>query len=78
MRSLRTLLVLALLISVAACSGTAASQAPTEPQSSAPDSEPSAATSPSGDKIKIGLITKFPVDFFFTIENAAKEWAAAH
>ena len=74
MRSLRTLLVLALLISVAACSGTTASQAP----ASAPSSEPSAATSPSGDKIKIGLITKFPVDFFFVIENAAKDWAAGH
>jgi simple sugar transport system substrate-binding protein len=75
---LRTLLVLALLISVAACSGTTASQAPTDPPSSAPSSEPSAPTSPSGDKIKIGLITKFPVDFFFVIENAAKDWAAGH
>ena len=32
----------------------------------------------AAEKIKIGLITKFPVDFFFTIENAAKDWAAEH
>ena len=39
---------------------------------------PEAPGSAAGDKIKLGLITKFPVDFFFTIENAAKEWAAQH
>ena len=82
MRALRTLLVLALLISVAACSGSAASQAPSTAASAAPttaaSSEASTEASASADKIKIGLITKFPVDFFFVIENAAKEWAAAH
>ena len=81
MRSLRILLVLALLVSIAACSSGGATTAPTDaPASEAPSAE---ATEPSpeastAEKIKIGLITKFPVDFFFTIENAAKEWAAAH
>jgi simple sugar transport system substrate-binding protein len=82
MRSPRILLVLAMLMSVAACSGGGASSAPTNAPTEAP---PSAATTapgadPSGstEKVKLGLITKFPVDFFFTIENAAKEWAAAH
>src|SRR6185312_8391526 len=28
--------------------------------------------------IKLGFITKFPVPFFATMENAAKEYAAAH
>jgi len=83
MRSLRILLVLGLLTSVAACAGSAASAAPTEAPAtaaaSAATTEPSAdAPTPAPEKIKIGLITKFPVDFFFTIENAAKEWAAAH
>jgi simple sugar transport system substrate-binding protein len=32
----------------------------------------------SGDVVKLGFVTKFPVDFFFTLENAAKEWDAAH
>ena len=76
MKSLRILLVLGLLISVAACSG-GASQAPT----SAPSSVTASASAPpstAAEKIKIGLITKFPVDFFFTIENAAKDWAAKH
>ena len=27
--------------------------------------------------VKLGFITKFPVDFFFTLENAAKKWDAA-
>lgn len=30
------------------------------------------------DKIKIGFITKFPVPFFATMENAAKAYAASH
>jgi simple sugar transport system substrate-binding protein len=75
MNSVRILLVLGLLLSVAACSSTGASQAPTSEATTAPSAEESMATT---EKIKIGLITKFPVDFFFTIENAAKEWAAAH
>jgi simple sugar transport system substrate-binding protein len=81
MRSLRILLVLALLVSIAACSSGGASTAPTDaPASEAPSAE---TTEPSpeasvAEKIKIGLITKFPVDFFFTIENAAKAWVAAH
>ncbi|MFO1061207.1 MAG: sugar ABC transporter substrate-binding protein [Dongiaceae bacterium] len=30
------------------------------------------------DSVKIGFITKFPVPFFATMENAAKAYAAAH
>src|SRR5690242_17915766 len=37
---------------------------------------PAASNNP--DAVKLGFITKFPVDFFFTLENAAKEWDAAH
>jgi simple sugar transport system substrate-binding protein len=28
--------------------------------------------------IKLGLITKFPVDYFFTLQNGAKAWNKAH
>ena len=75
MRSLRFLAILGLLVSVAACTG-AASPDPT----SAPSSEAASEAPPStaAEAIKIGLITKFPVDFFFTIEDAAKEWASGH
>lgn len=38
----------------------------------------SPAPAASGDVVKLGFVTKFPVDFFFTLENAAKEWDAAH
>jgi simple sugar transport system substrate-binding protein len=38
----------------------------------------SPAPAASGEVVKLGFVTKFPVDFFFTLENAAKEWDAAH
>jgi ABC-type sugar transport system substrate-binding protein len=74
------LLVTAITVSITACSSGGASTAPTEaPASAAPSAAPSVeASAPAAEKVKIGLITKFPVDFFFVIENAAKEWAAAH
>lgn len=80
MRPLRTLFFLTLLISIAACSTGGASTASTQAQASdEPSVEASVeASAPTTEKVKIGLITKFPVDFFFVIENAAKEWAAAH
>ena len=30
----------------------------------------------AADKVKVGLITKFPVPFFSTIEDAAKKYAS--
>jgi len=35
--------------------------------------KPSAQTAP----VKLGFITKFPVDFYFTLQNAAKKWDKA-
>jgi simple sugar transport system substrate-binding protein len=81
---LRTILGIAVLTTaITACSGSAPSAAPSAaaPSAAPPASEPVAsapASDAAGDKVKIGLITKFPVDFFYTIENAAKDWAAAH
>jgi ABC-type sugar transport system substrate-binding protein len=37
-----------------------------------------AAPAIAADKIKIGFITKFPVEFFSTMENAAKAYATAN
>ena len=37
-----------------------------------------AAPAMAADAVKIGFITKFPVPFFATMENAAKAYAAAH
>ena len=37
-----------------------------------------AGPAPASDTVKIGFITKFPVPFFATMENAAKSYAAAH
>jgi simple sugar transport system substrate-binding protein len=53
-----------------------------EPASSAAE-EPTeasatAASSASGEVVKLGFITKFPVDFFFVLEDAAKAWDEAH
>ena len=30
------------------------------------------------ESVKLGFITKFPVDFFFVLQNAAKKWDKAH
>jgi simple sugar transport system substrate-binding protein len=38
----------------------------------------STAPAASGEVVKLGFVTKFPVDFFFTLENAAKAWDEAH
>lgn len=80
-RSARWLLVgVVFAMLVAACGGadsddtttTAAETEDTTASTTAPD------TDAAGDTYKLGLITKFPVDFFFTIEDAAKEWADEH
>jgi ABC-type sugar transport system substrate-binding protein len=39
--------------------------------------KPAAPQGASGT-IKLGFITKFPVDFFFVLQNAAKKWDKAH
>lgn len=65
---------------VAACGGTGSgdtSTTATEPSGTAAPTTVSD-TEPAGDTYKLGLITKFPVDFFFVIEDAAKEWASQH
>jgi simple sugar transport system substrate-binding protein len=74
MRRIAGLLIGAGLIA-AACSSTSggATTAPTSATSAAPPA--SAAT---GDKVKIGFITKFPVDFYDTMVDSAKTWATAH
>lgn len=74
-------LILAATLIVSACStaaspSPAASQAAATPAATAPESTAPESTAP--EKIKLGLITKFPVDFFFVIEDAAKAWAASH
>jgi ABC-type sugar transport system substrate-binding protein len=68
------LAVMALL--VAAC-GDGEDSPGTDPtgETNGPES-PTADT--AGESYKLGLITKFPVDFFFVIEDAAKAWAENH
>ena len=67
MSKTRVVAMLALLVSLAAVAVLAggATAKPTASQASA-------AT------IKLGFVTKFPVDFFFTLQNAAKKWDKAH
>lgn len=52
--------------------GIAMAVAPTATLAQSDDSEG------TGEVVKLGFITKFPVDFFFTLENAAKAWDEAH
>ena len=71
MRRIAGLLMAAGLI-VGACSG---SPGATTAPSSAPSVAP-ASSAATGDKVKIGFITKFPVDFYDIMVDSAKKWAA--
>jgi simple sugar transport system substrate-binding protein len=63
---------------VAACGdGEDSAGAGTDPTGETTGSETST-TGTAGESYKLGLITKFPVDFFFVIEDAAKSWAENH
>ena len=73
---IRWVAALAVVMLVAACGGDDGS-ASTEPAGGTTGTE-APATSAAGESYKLGLITKFPVDFFFIIEDAAKAWAADH
>jgi simple sugar transport system substrate-binding protein len=77
--SRRFLWLTLLMFVVVACSSGTASSPSAAPASEAATPAAEASGSPAaGEKVKLGLITKFPVDFFFTIEDAAKAWAADH
>jgi len=73
---IRWVAALAAVMLVAACGGDDGSPS-TEPAGGTTGTE-APATSAAGESYKLGLITKFPVDFFFIIEDAAKAWAADH
>jgi ribose transport system substrate-binding protein len=64
--------VLATALAVVACLGVAACG--DDDDSAAAGGQNSASTGGGDSPVKLGVITKFPVDFFFEIENAAKEW----
>lgn len=66
MRSHRHWAIAALGLAIAMAPATVLAQSAAPAASNAPDA------------VKLGFITKFPVDFFFTLENAAKAWDAAH
>jgi ABC-type sugar transport system substrate-binding protein len=74
-------LLIAIGFIVGACSNAAST---TAPSGAAPSAAPSAAApseaapSTAAGKVKIGFITKFPVDFYDIMVDAAKTWAADH
>jgi ABC-type sugar transport system substrate-binding protein len=63
MSKTRVVATLTLLVALAVVAGSA-SRATAAPQ--------------AAGTIKLGFITKFPVDFFFTLQNAAKAWDKKH
>jgi ABC-type sugar transport system substrate-binding protein len=87
-RRLATLLIpLALATAVGACgsdddddnAGAATSGAPAAPVTTTGATGSTApATSAGGETVKIGFITKFPVDFYDTMVDAAKTWNDEH
>jgi ABC-type sugar transport system substrate-binding protein len=75
-------LLIAIALIVGACSSSASTTPPSAaaPSAAAPSAAaPSeAAPSAAAGKVKIGFITKFPVDFYDIMVDAAKTWAADH
>jgi ABC-type sugar transport system substrate-binding protein len=69
-------LLLAIGLIVGACSSAGSSPAPSAAGPSASGAAPSEGA--AGDKVKIGFITKFPVDFYDIMVDAAKTWAKDH
>jgi ABC-type sugar transport system substrate-binding protein len=73
-------LAAALVLTASACSSTA-STAPAASTASTAPAASTASTAPASQPaavIKLGLITKFPVDFYDTMVNAVKTWATTH
>jgi simple sugar transport system substrate-binding protein len=66
-------LLIAIGLVVGACSGGGSSAGPTGAPSTGSTAAPSTAA-----KVKIGFITKFPVDFYDIMVDAAKTWAKDH
>jgi len=76
----RTGLLIAITMIAAACSSTPANAPAATPAgtTAASAAAPSTAGGGTGDKVKIGFITKFPVDFYDIMVDSAKAWASTH
>jgi ribose transport system substrate-binding protein len=70
-RVFATVIAAVVAVGVAACGGS-------DDKSSASGSSVKSSSQGAKEPVKFGLITKFPVDFFFLMEDAAKGWAKAH
>ena len=71
-------LLIAIGLIVGACSSAASTTAPSAAAPQARRRPSAAAPSAAAGKVKIGFITKFPVDFYDIMVDAAKTWAADH
>jgi simple sugar transport system substrate-binding protein len=72
-------LLLAIGLIVGACSSGGSSSAPSAAAPSAAATAAASAAAPSAaSKVKIGFITKFPVDFYDIMVDSAKAWTADH
>lgn len=67
-----------LLLCLALVAGTVACSSDGESSSDTTDAAGSDTTGGSDETVKIGFITKFPVDFYDTMVDAATEWNADH
>ena len=70
-------LAVALMMTVAACGGTGTA-APSTSTAAATSSQAAPSQSAAATTIKLGLITKFPVDFYDVMVDAVKTWAKDH
>jgi hypothetical protein len=70
-RVFATVIAAVVLLGAPACGGS-------DDKSSASGGSATSSSQGAKEPVKFGLITKFPVDFFFLMENAAKDWTKSH
>ncbi len=73
-RAATSLAVLVLALAACSSSGAPTAAPATAAPTAAPDTMAPSSPSSAADKIKVGFITKFPVDFYDTMVDAVKAW----
>lgn len=68
----------ALVLTVSACTSAASAPPASQPAATTTTTASTPPASQPAAVIKLGLITKFPVDFYDTMVNAVKTWATSH
>jgi ribose transport system substrate-binding protein len=76
-RTLAVVIATALAVALSACGSSKSSSSSGSAASTSASASSASSGSGSGQSMKLGLIMKFPVDFYLTMKSAAQKWAAS-